>query len=551
MNRLFAFVLGLALAFGVRTAWTAVVTPGADLASGDIGPALLDPADDKIRYSHQRPTTLITTNTVTFVGGDSVDISGDFVVLSKQIRATGGLVWQNTESNTGTATGTHTVTSTSTSIASEPTIKAVTPFLIDGPYSDMACGQFSGVSSTVGCAIGSSQPTYSSVFLAADEFTSRLGSISVEQTSLLAGNGSATVGCALSNSSNTFACDSDVALVGSNLTAAGEALADVHRAETITGGGDYAFAYRTATGTHTATNTGTGTGTACPYGSSCTMYRTSTTTSTAIQTNSINNKSIALNPTLTYTDVGALPPNGVSVSTPSLITSATDGQIYNSRAMNSGDVTGALGYTPASRALDNLSSVAVNASILPGTSATIDLGSTSYKWRAAYFSGQVNAATVYTTGDISSDGAVYGDNLTSAGHAAADVAAADLFTFGSVFTNSSPGYFETNSTDYVDVFTVSIASVPSGTHYLNATSAMAASMSAGSCYMRMVLDSTAIGNEAQSSFLYIPATLTAGHVSVGSGTHTLHIQIKQSIGGINYCRVASGAASASGMVGPS
>ena len=130
MTRIAAIVFGFALAMGINAAWSATVTHGADLASGDIGPALLDPADDKIRYSHQRPTTLITTNTVTFVGGDIVDLSSDLGedatlsttpplalastgTITETVTNTDTSTVTNTGTNTGNGTGSGTGTGTS------------------------------------------------------------------------------------------------------------------------------------------------------------------------------------------------------------------------------------------------------------------------------------------------------------------------------------------------------------------------------------------------------------------------------------------------------
>lgn len=113
MTRIAAIVFGFALAMGINAAWSATVTHGSDLASGDIGPALLDPADDKIRYSHQRPTTLITTNTVTFVGGDTVDLSSDLGGGPLTAHGANGIYFSGTATNTSTITVTSTSTNTS------------------------------------------------------------------------------------------------------------------------------------------------------------------------------------------------------------------------------------------------------------------------------------------------------------------------------------------------------------------------------------------------------------------------------------------------------
>ncbi len=135
MNKLAAIVFGFALAMGINAAWSATVTHGSDLASGDIGPALLDPADSQIRYSHQRPTTLITTNTVTFVGGDAVDLSGDLggsgtlkTDLPIIMSSSGTLTQSGTVTNTTTSTitPTTTVTATGTGTGTQTTSIAAT-----------------------------------------------------------------------------------------------------------------------------------------------------------------------------------------------------------------------------------------------------------------------------------------------------------------------------------------------------------------------------------------------------------------------------------------
>jgi len=129
------------------------------------------------------------------------------------------------------------------------------------------------------------------------------------------------------------------------------------------------------------------------------------------------------------------------------------------------------------------------------------------------------------------------------------VAVADVVTFGAVFFNSSPGYFQTNSTSFVDVHAVAVT-VPSGTHYIKVDSAMDSSMSAGSCSARLVLDSTQIGNETYSENVYAMHSLTAGGFSISPGNHTIHLQIKNGIGGVNYCTVLTRHASISGLITP-
>lgn len=54
------------------------------------------------------------------------------------------------------------------------------------------------------------------------------------------------------------------------------------------------------------------------------------------------------------------------------------------------------GGSGASTALDNLMSVAINASLLPGTDATISLGSGSFTWLDVWASGNVNLSNSST-----------------------------------------------------------------------------------------------------------------------------------------------------------
>jgi hypothetical protein len=137
-----------------------------------------------------------------------------------------------------------------------------------------------------------------------------------------------------------------------------------------------------------------------------------------------------------------------------------------------------------------------------------------------------------------------------AGHAVDDVQAADFFTFGGVFTVGSPGYVEATSTSFVDIYAVDIIGVPSGTHYVNVT--VDAQVNQGGtvshCALQMILGSTKIGNDTDSQDLYHGHSMTAGHVSISPGNHTLHVQIET--GSANYCRLFSGQLSVSGFVSP-
>lgn len=55
----------------------------------------------------------------------------------------------------------------------------------------------------------------------------------------------------------------------------------------------------------------------------------------------------------------------------------------------------------ANTALSNLGSVAINASLLPGSTNSIDLGSSSKKWKDAYIAGTLNGVTGSFTGTVS------------------------------------------------------------------------------------------------------------------------------------------------------
>lgn len=258
MNRLFAFVLGLALAFGVRTAWTAVVTPGSDLASGDIGPALLDPADDKIRYSHQRPTTLITTNTVTFVGGDIVDLSSD-IGASGPLPAHGanGIYF----SGTATSTGTSTLTDTSTSVAT-----------VTDTFT--ATGTGTGSISSTDSASGTG--TYSRTLSGTN---TRTLTAAITQTTTGTSSGTSTASSFVVQSNLTFTA-TGTATYTITVNGTGSSTTTATGTSTITG---TITAGQTATGTNSGAVIGTAGGVAT-Y--SYTMSRTSTATATGTITES-------------------------------------------------------------------------------------------------------------------------------------------------------------------------------------------------------------------------------------------------------------------------
>lgn len=320
------------LSLSLLPAWAATVTPATDETMSTQKAALGYPSKKLLpSQSHAMVTVYPAGTTSSSRGGDTVSLtSSDFCgtgtnaivctgtdgkisssvipTSTSQIRSTGGLVWQNTVTNTGTATGTHTVTATSTSVASEPTVKAVSPFIIDGVTSDLTCGQLSDDQFTVGCALGSSAPSFNSAIWKYNTFGAAFGARG-PSTSVV--GGSVNGGMVFDDTASA----SVVPLVGPNLTSEGHAIADVAKTDTISAsGGDYAFSYRT--GTNTTTDTSTGTGTSCPFGRSCTMVRTSTTTATATVTNSVNGHAISINPVLNSADVGALPTSAIPTSAP-------------------------------------------------------------------------------------------------------------------------------------------------------------------------------------------------------------------------------------------
>ncbi len=64
---------------------------------------------------------------------------------------------------------------------------------------------------------------------------------------------------------------------------------------------------------------------------------------------------------------------------------------------------GAVGTASANSSLDNLTSVAINTSLLPATTLTVDLGSSTKRWRDLYLSGNtisLGDATISATGSV-------------------------------------------------------------------------------------------------------------------------------------------------------
>lgn len=75
----------------------------------------------------------------------------------------------------------------------------------------------------------------------------------------------------------------------------------------------------------------------------------------------------------------------------------------NSSSYLRGDQTWATISAGASAALDNLASVAINTSLLPGTDNVIDLGSAAKSWRAGFFDGNLTVDTNVLFVDASSN----------------------------------------------------------------------------------------------------------------------------------------------------
>jgi len=70
----------------------------------------------------------------------------------------------------------------------------------------------------------------------------------------------------------------------------------------------------------------------------------------------------------------------------------------------------------ASAALDNLSSVAINASLLPATTSSIDLGSSTKTWKTIYNQNQISPPAAVSSTDIDwSTGTYFTKSVASAG----------------------------------------------------------------------------------------------------------------------------------------
>jgi hypothetical protein len=307
--------------------------------------------------------------------------------------ATGGLVWQTTSTNTGTATGTHTETSACASIASTPTVKAVSPLTVDGATSDWTCGQLSDAATSAGCAKGSAISSTTAMI-----FGNGTDNVNVHAPS----GGTARLSA---GTQDLWRCSAAGGCLSVLPATVGDTVIPASGRPTVAG-----ISVCLANGDGCPIGGG-GTGLVC----SGTCYN-----NYLAKFNSDGGLTDAISGT-DYDPAGA-----ASTVQGNLNTHA--GTTLASGAHGGLPTLSAIGA--ANQALSNLSSVAVNQSLTPGSTASIDLGSTSKKWKDAHLSGQVNAASVYTTGDLSAIGSVYGSNLTSAGHAAQDVSLSETSSGG-------------------------------------------------------------------------------------------------------------------------
>jgi hypothetical protein len=144
----------------------------------------------------------------------------------------------------------------------------------------------------------------------------------------------------------------------------------------MTSGGVIGFdtsTYATTAQLHTQ-NTDTGTdGTAFTIGDGTTVF----TVNTGATDDTITIEQGTYDSVLSFTQPGAATQT---------YTFATGGTVCTTGSVCSG-YQASLGYTAANTALSNLSSVAINASLIPGVAGTLDLGSSTYPWHEIFLSG--------------------------------------------------------------------------------------------------------------------------------------------------------------------
>lgn len=273
---------------------------------------------------------------------------------------------------------------------------------------------------------------------------------------------------------------------GSVVTGADPRLTDA-RASTNTLYGD-GVAFRTGTGT------ASGTVTSAAVATNPTVVNTSTAVATQTLSAPGGTKTWSTTLTITQTD---------------LATTAMGAGIIPMTRTNSKVSSGVI---PWGEAFD----------ILPNLDATYDLGSSgaSKRWRHGYFSGTVTA------------GAFSGPGLFSDWQMAIDPAS-NVNVTSSSWTDIGTGY------SYL--YWPASKIIVTGTLTIEMHNA-----TGGSCFARIVLDTTQIGvavSATPSSVpTYVPVSIT-GAADVSAGSHAVKIQVYAGSGGPTQCRVYAGTAS--------
>ena len=117
---------------------------------------------------------------------------------------------------------------------------------------------------------------------------------------------------------------------------------------------------------------------------------------------------------LTSTTQGALLPRMTSAQKSAIVTPATGLLIYQTDGTKGIYMYSGTGWYPvttsvatlATKALNNLAAVAINTSLTPATTGTIDLGSATKTWRDLYATGNVNTGAVnVNTGNVNMNSA--------------------------------------------------------------------------------------------------------------------------------------------------